>query len=92
MTISRARNTEWSNHRKRHRQMAKNILHGMFASLFCFSIFCLTSGRYSIAYFCNPNFDKMIDVIPSTRGEGEKPKYEGVNSGEYLVRRLTATY
>ena len=49
-------------------------------------------ARYSIAYFCNPNFDKLIEVIPSTCGAGEKPKYESVNSGEYLVRRLTATY
>ncbi|KAF2432360.1 thymine dioxygenase [Tothia fuscella] len=49
-------------------------------------------ARYSIAYFCNPNFDKQIDVIPSTCREGEKPKYEGVNSGDYLVKRLTATY
>jgi isopenicillin N synthase-like dioxygenase len=49
-------------------------------------------ARYSIAYFCNPNFDKLIEVIPSTCGAGETPKYEPVNSGEYLVRRLTATY
>lgn len=49
-------------------------------------------ARYSIAYFCNPNFDKLIEVIPSTCGAGEKPKYASVNSGEYLVKRLTATY
>ncbi|KIW03576.1 uncharacterized protein PV09_05331 [Verruconis gallopava] len=49
-------------------------------------------SRYSIAYFCNPNFDRMIEVIPSTCAQGEKPKYEPVRSGEYLVRRLTATY
>ncbi|KAL2357475.1 hypothetical protein BJ546DRAFT_311245 [Cryomyces antarcticus] len=48
-------------------------------------------ARYSIAYFCNPNFDRFIDAIPGTHGEGGK-KYEGVNSGEYLVQRLTATY
>jgi isopenicillin N synthase-like dioxygenase len=49
-------------------------------------------ARYSVAYFCNPNFDRMIEVIPSTCREGEKPRYDAVNSGEYLVRRLTATY
>lgn len=48
--------------------------------------------RYSIAYFCNPDFDREIDVVPGTLGEGEKRKYDKVNSGDYLVRRLTATY
>lgn len=47
--------------------------------------------RYSIAYFCNPNFDKTIEAIPGTYEEGGK-KYGPVNSGAYLVQRLTATY
>ena len=50
-------------------------------------------ARYSIAYFCNPDFDKWIEAMPGT-WEGVKggKKYEGVNSGEYLVQRLSATY
>lgn len=50
-------------------------------------------ARYSIAYFCNPNFDRMIEAIEGTYGGelGER-KYEGINSGEYLVQRLAATY
>lgn len=50
-------------------------------------------ARYSIAYFCNPNFEKHIEAIPGTfgAGKGEK-KYEGINSGKYLVQRLAATY
>lgn len=48
--------------------------------------------RYSIAYFCNPNFDRLVETIPGTCSEGEKPKYDAVNSGEYLARRLAATY
>lgn len=49
--------------------------------------------RYSIAYFCNPDFDAWIEALPGT-WEGEKggKKYKGVNSGEYLVQRLDATY
>ena len=49
--------------------------------------------RYSVAYFCNPDFDKSIEALPGTFGgdKGEK-KWEAVNSGEYLVYRLTATY
>ncbi|KAG8630042.1 hypothetical protein KVT40_001661 [Elsinoe batatas] len=49
-------------------------------------------ARYSIAYFCNPNFEKFIDAIPGTYDDVRAKKYEGVNSGDYLVRRLTATY
>jgi isopenicillin N synthase-like dioxygenase len=50
-------------------------------------------SRYSMAYFCNPNFDRFIDAIPGTFDEATKQKkYQGVNSGDYLVQRLTATY
>lgn len=50
-------------------------------------------ARYSVAYFCNPDFDRWIEALPGTFG-GEKgaKKYEGVNSWEYLVDRLSATY
>lgn len=51
--------------------------------------------RYSVAYFCNPNFDKEIDAIPGTYDEsvpGKGKKYETVKSGDYLVKRLEATY
>ena len=50
-------------------------------------------ARYSMAYFCNPNFSSHIEAIEGTYGAGEGDrKYEGVNSGEYLVNRLTKTY
>lgn len=50
-------------------------------------------ARYSVAYFCNPDFDRWIEALPGTFG-GEKgaKKYEGVNSLDYLVNRLDATY
>jgi isopenicillin N synthase-like dioxygenase len=48
--------------------------------------------RYSVAYFCNPNFDRMIDAIPGTVSSEFPKKYEAINSGEYLIRRLTDTY
>ncbi|KAG4429011.1 hypothetical protein IFR05_015507 [Cadophora sp. M221] len=50
-------------------------------------------ARYSIAYFCNPNFSSQIEAIEGTYGgeKGEK-KYKGINSGDYLVQRLAATY
>ncbi|KAL2155942.1 hypothetical protein VTH82DRAFT_684 [Thermothelomyces myriococcoides] len=48
--------------------------------------------RYSIAYFCNPNFKDYIEAIPGTYATEADKKYEGINSGEYLVQRLAATY
>jgi isopenicillin N synthase-like dioxygenase len=47
--------------------------------------------RYSIAYFCNPNYERMIQAIPGTYEEAGR-KYGDVSSGEYLIQRLTATY
>lgn len=50
-------------------------------------------ARYSVAYFCNPDFDRWIEALPGTFGGGKgAKKYEGVNSLEYLVNRLSATY
>jgi len=48
-------------------------------------------ARYSIAYFCNPDFEKTIEALPGTWEKTGK-KYKGINSGEYLVQRLSATY
>ncbi|KAJ3110996.1 hypothetical protein HDU96_006096 [Phlyctochytrium bullatum] len=46
-------------------------------------------ARYSIAYFCNPNMDAMIEGLP---GIGEAGKYEPVLTKAYMVKRLSATY
>lgn len=45
-------------------------------------------ARYSIAYFCHPDFDTWIEAIPGT---GER-KYDAVNSGDYVEMRLSATH
>jgi len=49
-------------------------------------------ARYSIAYFCNPDYNRFIDAIPGTYDELRPKKYQIVNSGEYLAQRLAATY
>ncbi|KAM7219854.1 hypothetical protein V8F06_004709 [Rhypophila decipiens] len=48
--------------------------------------------RYSIAYFCNPNSKAYIEAIPGTYATEAEKKYHGINSGQYLVQRLAATY
>lgn len=51
-------------------------------------------SRYSIAYFCNPNNDKVIKALPGTYGEDlhVAKKYTDVLAGDYLVQRLAETY
>ena len=46
-------------------------------------------ARYSVAYFCNPNGDTLIDALPGTwEKEGQK-RYEGVTARQWLMKRLT---
>lgn len=50
-------------------------------------------ARYSVAYFCNPNFESSIEALPGTWEKlSEGKKYPAINSGEYLVQRLSATH
>ncbi len=58
-------------------------------SVFLGKVGCwLTQDRY----FCNPNTEALIEVIPGTYEEEAQKKYSGVKSGDYLVQRLKATY
>ena len=52
-------------------------------------------ARYSIAYFCNPNWDATIECLDGCFGDargGQEKKYTPINTHEYLVSRLKATY
>ena len=51
----------------------------------------LYPSRYSIAYFCNPNKDKVIEALPGTHGEERAKKYPEITAGEYLIQRLAET-
>ncbi|KAK4963495.1 hypothetical protein LTR10_001124 [Elasticomyces elasticus] len=46
-------------------------------------------ARYSIAYFCNPNFDRYIDAIPGTYSEERPKRYQGVNRSVSLSQLLS---
>ncbi|KAK0383415.1 hypothetical protein NLU13_9327 [Sarocladium strictum] len=48
--------------------------------------------RYSIAYFCIPNTDSLIEAIPGTYDDIRVKKYPSIQSGQYLVQRLAATF
>ncbi len=49
-------------------------------------------ARYSIAYFCNPNFNATIKCLDGTFNESIPCKYDPINSHKYLTMRLKATY
>jgi len=49
----------------------------------------ITPLRQSIAFFCNPNFSSMISCLPNC---GNVSKYPPINTGDYIVGRLSATY
>ncbi len=49
-------------------------------------------SRYSIAFFCHPNDDVLIDCLDSCKSEDNPPQYAPILAAEYLVERLQATY
>ena len=50
-------------------------------------------ARYSIAYFGNPDFDRLIEALPGTwEGVDGGKRYEPTISGDYLEKRISATY
>lgn len=54
----------------------------------------LTPGsnrRQSLAFFHQPNWDAEISCIESCLEDGEKPKYEPVRSGPYLMSKFRST-
>jgi isopenicillin N synthase-like dioxygenase len=47
--------------------------------------------RYSIAFFCNPNKEVLVDCIPGCSSETNPAKYKPINAFDYLVGRLSGT-
>lgn len=50
-----------------------------------------TPTRYSIAFFCNPNENQLIETLPSFNSK-DGPKYERILTKDYLAKRLSETY
>ncbi|XWK91483.1 MAG: 2OG-Fe(II) oxygenase family protein [Phormidium sp.] len=49
-------------------------------------------SRYSIAFFCHPNDDTLIETISSCIREDFPQLYPPISAGDYLLSRLQATY
>jgi isopenicillin N synthase-like dioxygenase len=48
--------------------------------------------RYSIPYFFGPNYDTVIDVLPSCITPDQPAKYQPVSTGEYIIGRFNETF
>jgi isopenicillin N synthase-like dioxygenase len=46
------------------------------------------SLRQSLVYFHQPNYDAMVECLPSCLAPGEKPKYEAISSGDHLRNKF----
>lgn len=51
-----------------------------------------SQSRYSIAFFCHPNFDTEIACLETCQERDRAPIYPPISAGEYLLNRLQATY
>jgi isopenicillin N synthase-like dioxygenase len=51
----------------------------------------LGSRRLSIVFFHQPNYDAVIECLPTCQGPGNPPKHPPVTSGEHRLRKFLAT-
>jgi isopenicillin N synthase-like dioxygenase len=48
----------------------------------------LNSSRQSLVFFHQPNYDTMVECLPSCMGPGNPPKYESISSGDHLRNKF----
>jgi isopenicillin N synthase-like dioxygenase len=51
----------------------------------------LDTGRISLVFFHQPNYDALIECLPGCTGRGNPAKYPPVTSGEHRNRKFAAT-
>ena len=51
----------------------------------------LGSRRQSVVFFFQPNYDALIECLPSCTGPGNPPRYAPVTSGEHRLRKFLRT-
>lgn len=49
------------------------------------------SRRQSLVFFHNPNYDALIECVPSCQGPGHPVKYPPITSGDHLRRQFVRT-
>ncbi len=51
----------------------------------------LGTRRISLVFFHQPNYDALIECLPSCQGPGNPAKYPPITSGEHRNRKFAAT-
>lgn len=46
--------------------------------------------RYSIAFFCHPNYDAVVECLPTCLAPGESPRHAPITAGEWMRGRIAA--
>ena len=47
-------------------------------------------ARYSMAYFCNPNRETVIECLPTCSSDERPAAYPPIRAGDYLHQRVAA--
>ncbi|SHG97939.1 Isopenicillin N synthase [Jatrophihabitans endophyticus] len=47
--------------------------------------------RMSLVFFHQPNYDAMVECLPSCLSAGEQPRYEPIASGDHLMNKFVKT-
>lgn len=48
------------------------------------------SERLSLVFFHQPNYDAIIEVLPTCRAADDPPKYDAITSGGHIAKKLAA--
>jgi isopenicillin N synthase-like dioxygenase len=51
-----------------------------------------TAPRTSIAFFQEPNYDAVVECLPTCTAPDDPPRHEPVVAGEWIARKVTASY
>lgn len=52
----------------------------------------LNSHRYSFPFFVEPDYETLVECVPSCKSKNDPPKYEAIYSGDWIQSRFDATY
>jgi isopenicillin N synthase-like dioxygenase len=48
--------------------------------------------RYAVPFFFDPDYDAVIECLPTCQGPGNPAKYAPIKGGEHLLSMLNATF
>ena len=49
-------------------------------------------SRYSCAYFCEGQLDRVVECLPTCLAPGDKPKYEPIRAEDHYIKRYVQSY